>query len=375
MKPVVLIGVDWFLPAYKAGGPIRSVANLVGLLAERFEVRVLTGAYDLGDPQDPLPVALNEWVAHAPGVQVKYLTADVAGAWPAALEELRPAYLYLNSVYSKRFALDAVRAARLFPDTKVVLAPRGMLGAGALSIKPFKKRVFLALARGLGWFRGVRWHASTDLERQEVQKWFPGAEVVVAGNLPTPPPAENPARPSDRWVIVNIGRIHKVKYTMFSLRAIRDADSTRPIELDFIGPPEDAAYLALLKAEAAKAGSEVTIRFLGAVPPHELGSHFDRAHFLTSSTTQENFGHSIAEAWAHGCPVLIADTTPWRGLAEKGIGWDWALEEAVWHEGLAKALAMSPEEWHAMSENARRFFADEVLSAEVLEANRRIFQP
>ena len=141
MRPVVLIGVDWFLPAYKAGGPIRSVANLVALLAETHEVWVLTGAYDLGEA-NALPVALNTWVNQEPHVRVKHLTREAMGqvAWQEALAQAKPDFLYLNSVYSKPFALDALRAARSFPSVQVVLAPRGMLGAGALSIKPLKKR-------------------------------------------------------------------------------------------------------------------------------------------------------------------------------------------------------------------------------------------
>lgn len=375
MRSVVLIGVDWFLPAYKAGGPIRSVANLVALLAETHEVWVLTGAYDLGEA-NALPVALNTWVNQGPHVRVKHLTREAMGqgAWQEALAQAKPDFLYLNSVYSKPFALDALRAARSFPSVQVVLAPRGMLGAGALSIKPLKKRLFLAAARRLGWFKGVRWHASTDYEREEVQQWFPGASVVVAGNLPTPPPTENPPRPTDKWVIVNIGRIHKVKNTLFSLEAIRDADSGRPVALDFIGPAEDEAYMNELRKAALAAGPDVTIRFLGAIPPHELGAHLNRAHFLTSSTTQENFGHSIAEAWAHGCPVIIADTTPWRDLEAKGIGWDLPLQPEAWARGLAQALALEPAQWQALSDNARAFFRAQVWSPEVREANRRIFR-
>ena len=58
----ILIGVDWFLPAFRAGGPIRSVANLVDLLMERdWVVWVLTGAYDLGDVE-PLDVTTGQWI-------------------------------------------------------------------------------------------------------------------------------------------------------------------------------------------------------------------------------------------------------------------------------------------------------------------------
>ena len=45
----ILIFIDWFLPAYKAGGPIRSIANLVDNLHADFDFYIVTGDRDLGD--------------------------------------------------------------------------------------------------------------------------------------------------------------------------------------------------------------------------------------------------------------------------------------------------------------------------------------
>ena len=81
------------------------------------------------------------------------------------------------------------------------------------------------------------------------------------------------------------------------------------------------------------------------MPPSELGPHFQTAHYLLSPTTQENFGHSIVEAWAHGCPVLISDRTPWRGLEAHNVGWDWPLDESEWHAGLNEALTLNHAVW------------------------------
>ena len=81
-----------------------------------------------------------------------------------------------------RFALHPLRAARTL-GIRVVLAPRGMLGAGALAIKPIKKKVLVA-ARLLGLFRGVRWHASTEVEAGDVRRGLPGSEIHCASNVP-----------------------------------------------------------------------------------------------------------------------------------------------------------------------------------------------
>ena len=100
----------------------------------------------------------------------------------------------------------------------------------------------------------------------------------------------------------------------------------------------------------------VEVVFHGGMPPSELAPHFHAAHYLLSSTTQENFGHSIVEAWAHGCPVLISDRTPWRGLEAHNVGWDWPLDESEWHTGLNTALTLNHAEWEAKSRAARHIF-------------------
>ena len=46
-----------------------------------------------------------------------------------------------------------------FLGIRVLLAPRGMLGHGALAIKKKKKEAFLILANALGLYDGIDWHA------------------------------------------------------------------------------------------------------------------------------------------------------------------------------------------------------------------------
>ena len=61
-KPVILILIDWFLPAYKAGGPVRSVANLIENLKNDFEFKIVTGDRDLGDTSPFKDVKTNSWI-------------------------------------------------------------------------------------------------------------------------------------------------------------------------------------------------------------------------------------------------------------------------------------------------------------------------
>ena len=374
----IVVSSDWFPPAYRAGGPIRSAFNLCALLSEHHDVWVVTGSHDLG-VEKALEVAKDRWNTiqiNDASIQVRYCSPGSLDRrlWSRLLDEISPDVIHLNSMFSKDYTLIPLRIARSQKLLRVVLAPRGMLGEAALSIKPLKKRIFLSVARMMDLFRGVTWHASTAKEASEVRTHFISADVHVAQNLPATSPAEAPNRPTDHWKIVVIGRIHRVKNLDFGLKALLKASSNRSVELDFIGPPEDEDYQKEL-ADLAAAQDGIKVRFLGGISPTELPKHFHAAHFLMSSTTQENFGHSIVEAWAHGCPVLISDRTPWLQLQEKGIGWDWPLEAEAWQRGLSNALAMNADEWEIMSAKSREFFKTEVRNDNAEKANLKLFRP
>ena len=103
------------------------------------------------------------------GIQVTYRSSVTHAWW---LEKLRgtpdnPAPEDLNSLFSVPFALHPEGGPNF--GIRVVLAPRGMLGAGALAIKPVKKKVFKTAARLLG-LSGRPPHAR---QRWNVQKSSP----------------------------------------------------------------------------------------------------------------------------------------------------------------------------------------------------------
>lgn len=61
MHKKILILSDWFYPAYKAGGPITSLTNLVKGIVDKFKVTVLTSAYDLGEKKILDNIVSDSW--------------------------------------------------------------------------------------------------------------------------------------------------------------------------------------------------------------------------------------------------------------------------------------------------------------------------
>ena len=372
----ILAVVEWYPPAYKAGGPIRSVHNLMQLLRAQTDhhLEVVCGDRDLGS-SSPLEGVEPDVPHMRDGIQVSYRSKVTRAWW---FEKLRgtpdnpaPDVVYLNSLLSIPFALHPLRAARTL-GIRVVLAPRGMLGAGALAIKPVKKKVFLLAARLLGLFRGVRWHASTEVEARDVRRIFPNAEIHCASNVPIPSSHCLPPEHGETVHWLALGRIHPIKNLHFALEALQGVDlKGRHLRVELVGPAEDEVYLQHLLS-LSKPGLDIV--HVGAVPPHELGEIWGRSHALLMPTTHENFGHAVVEAWAHGRPVLLSDQTPWRGLTEADLGWDVPLEKTLWADRMQEALHWSAETWEAMSEACVAKHRSLVEDDHLVHANVQLFR-
>ncbi len=143
-KSRILIFVDWYVPAFKAGGPIRSIYNLITKFKTDYEFYVITSDRDLGDNEPFQNIETNKWT-DVEGVQVMYLSPAnyKIKEFKKFITEVNPHIVYLNSLFSFNFSLVPLWLKKHFPDIKYILAPRGMHGKGALKIKKKRKKRFL----------------------------------------------------------------------------------------------------------------------------------------------------------------------------------------------------------------------------------------
>lgn len=309
-----------------AGGPIQSIAALTYHLSDTFEFSIITADTDFGATEPYRDVVPDTWTNYA-GRRVYYISQPNLnmGTIRRLLKETTHDILYLNSMFSPYFTIAPLRLRRGGKiNSRVVLAPRGMLSQGALKTKTAKKNIFLALANMTGLFRGITWQSTSPQEITEIRRRIgPGAEIREASNLPNVPAAVKPIeKEAGTLKLCNIARICDTKNVHFAIEVLTRYKGQGQIVFDIYGPIEDPAYWDKCRHTAAKLPPNVTMHYGGSIPPSQVADVLAVHHALFLPSYNENFGHGIVEALLSARPVLISDQTPWRHLRQQQVGFD-----------------------------------------------------
>lgn len=387
MNKRILILAEYYLPGYRAGGPVRSLSNLVNAMAEDFDWRVLTRDRDLLDYKPYAAVPIGQWVTVGPA-QVYYAAPTDLGpiALWRQLRKMRPDLLYLNSFFSPRFSLWPTLAAwlGLLPGTALLVAPRGEFSPGALGIKPSRKKAFITLSQLLGLHARVAWHASTAEEAEDIHRALGSraGTIHVARNLgAVPPPVPEraagdlavgyPRQPAPLRVCF-LSRVSRKKNLDYALKVL--AQVQVPVQFTIYGPHEDPAYWAECQALVAALPRHVSVEVAGAIPHEQVHQRLSTHDIFFLPTRGENYGHVLAEALSAGLALLTSDQTPWRDLAERGLGHDLPLSDPA-----AFARAIDTMEGETAQQRAARrqrcmAHARRVLQDDAsLQAHRQMF--
>lgn len=368
-RPRVLIVLDYYLPGVNAGGPVRSVANLVEHLGDEVDFLVATRDHDAGE-QHPYAGITHEAWQPVGRAKVRYLSPRVLGTITRLVQRTPHDVLYLSSYFS-RYSIELLWARRFGIDvgSRLVIAPRGQFGDGALALKVAKKRAWLALANLSGVHAGVTWHATNSVEAEQITRMAkPEGSIIVASNVPSPGTAHRRSAPKTprKLRMVTVGRIHPMKNIVEGIRWLADVEGE--IHWDVFGPHEDRDYLADCRRAAGNLPTSMRVEFPGPLAHADIEARLVEYDLFFLPTQGENFGHSIYEALAAGVPVLVSDRTPWRGLAAKGAGWDLPLDAPEAFKKVLRACVSMDAATHATMVDAARRTATEIATPMVVEA-------
>lgn len=401
-NPRVLVLLSHYLPGFQAGGPVRSISNLISALGGEYDFRIVTSDRDLGDNL-PFPgVVSNQWI-RVGLADVRYLRAGLPGflrmcALLCSVD--RNTVIYLNSFFARRYSMLAVlmRWLKVCRPRCLVIAPRGEFSPGAMRFKRSRKVLYIRLCRSFGLYSGLIWHASSDFEAEDITRQFPLMKnIKVAGIVPTPLDADWKRRTSEAITAsdiagvlspllrgrprkmpgqlraVFVSRVSRKKNLAGALRMLRGVSGD--VTFDIYGPAEDAEYWEECQGLMATLPANTRVRYKGKIEHEGVAQVFAENDLFLFPTLGENYGHVICESLMSGCPVLISDQTPWRNLEAEGIGWDIPLDDAERFRSVLQQCVDGDDEWFAeLSQRATHYASKRASDPGILNANRELFQ-
>jgi glycosyltransferase involved in cell wall biosynthesis len=345
----ILLSCASLAPAY--GGPAYSVSRLASALAD--------GGVDVG------LWAADQSAKTSVVFPAKSTVRRLVGSAAEAMDSFgAPNILHDNGIWWRHNHRLATLAYR--HGIPRIVSTRGMLEPWAMRHKAGKKRLAWWLYQRRDLMGAACLHATSEREAQNVRALGLGAPVrMIPNGVDLPEPGEegawtkrqNRLAGAARRTALFLGRIYPVKGLPMLIEAWARLRPKGWI-LEIAGPDE-GGHRSKLERAVAVAGLDDIVTFSGPMEGERKRATFMAADLLVLPSHSESFGMVVAEALAHGLPVLTTTGVPWPILPERGCGW-WvdASTDGI-TEGLRQATALDAETLRAMGAKGRELVAAE----------------
>jgi len=374
----ILIFTPVYLPGFKSGGPIRTIANMIDAVGDEVSFKVICLDRDLGDKKSYPSIDSNNWNQQGKA-KVFYIKRGPLGALKllSILRRLDFDIVHLNSFLSFQFSILPIFLLKIFGlKVPVILGPRGEFSQGALALKSKKKQLFIQLSKLLHIHYRVTWHASSIHEANDIRRVMgKSSNIRIATDIAAS--ISNTALPrrvaSERLRIVFISRISPMKNLEYAINIL--SGLTDLLVFDVYGPLEDKAYWKTCCQAAKNLPNNIQFNYLGSLQPDAVIQTLTGYDLFFLPTRGENFGHVIAEALFAGLPVLISDQTPWRQLSEMHLGWDLPLpDKNAFASAIRQCIKSSGDDYHAWRSHIKDWALQNIGNQEAINATRQLFE-
>lgn len=314
-KKKILILNGQYAPGYKGGGPIQSCINMVENLCEDFDFYVLCADRDYKEKVPYENILVNQWnvVGNA---QVYYMSEDSLGlkGFERILNDTDYDVIYLNGFFSPIFTIRPLLLRRLgrLKKKPIILSPRGDFTGGCEN-KKLKKYTYIGVAKLIGLYKDLLWHATSAIEARDIEKKFHGAKIATIPNLSAKfvPKGVTVPKEQGELRLVFVSRIFPKKNLKFALEVLSKVQTGHVI-YDIYGPMEDTAYWAECNEIIRRMPKNIEVRYCGEASHNDIPKIFAQYHAFFFPTLGENYGHVIVEAMMNNCLCIMSrGVTPW----------------------------------------------------------------
>ena len=200
---------------------------------------------------------------------------------------------------------------------KILCSPRGMFSDWSWAHNAILKRPYWHLFQKQALGRVDCFHATAYSEYEDIRKrGFDQPVAIIPNGVDIP---SSDISYSKAKTIIFMSRIHKKKGLELLIDAWikfhKDYEEWQVV----IAGPLDSNYA--LKLKSATESKVPRISFVGQIRGADKERLLSSSSLFVLPSYSENFGIAIAEALAHGTPVITTTETPWKEVSSYNCGW------------------------------------------------------
>ncbi|MBO8244203.1 glycosyltransferase [Prochlorococcus marinus XMU1411] len=379
-KKKIICFIKYYLPGYKSGGPVRTIANLINKIGNDYFFHIVTSDRDVYDLNSFQNIKVDDW-NEAYNSRIFYISNFLYFLYkfPRFFRRESYDYIYLNSFFSFQFSIIVIIMLylKIIPRTKIIIAPRGEFSLSALSIKKFRKIIYLNIFKFLNLDQDVIWQASSVYELNDIQNIFKSRilNIKIAPDIPEinlDRNVNNLSLSMNPLKIIFLSRISSIKNLDFAIKVLKELKIN--VHFEIVGPICDKDFwdycLKLLK----ELPFNISYSYLGSIDHKEVGEIISQNHLFFLPTKSENYGHTIFESLSVGTPVLISNQTPWRDLSKHNAGWDISLLNKLdFVDSINNIAKLSPKEYEKKRLDSVKFVKNKINIEKILKSNKELF--
>lgn len=379
-KKKILCLVKCYLPGYKYGGPIRTIANFVENFGNKFDIRIICDDRDFLDTKSYKRIKINHWnkVGKA---KVFYLSAIKLNlkSVKSLLNEFNYDLLYLNSFFTFKYSILPIFLfwIKVLPRSPCIIAPRGEFSFGALKLKKLKKFLFIFIVKIFGFYNNLYWQASSTFEKKDIKRTLGriAKKIYIAPNLVSPIYKDKKKiikkKNKNSLKILFLSRISPMKNLDFLMSVL--SKISKDVEFNIFGPKNDILYWNKCKKILSELPKNIKVKIGDEIPHKNVHNIFSENDLFAFPTKGEALGHIILESLSAATPVLVSDKTSWISDNQKGLQ-AIPLDKNKWIKAINDWVNISDDEIifrrKAALKYANKAYLDNLKSIDV---NKKLF--
>ncbi len=346
----------------QSGGTSRAIRDLTDALSVENEPGSITLLSQ--QCQDTDVIAEKSWSAVEQRIGRTKSNVFLAVGWPLKkllheiITQRRVDILHDHGIWLPSNHHVAVAAKRF--GIPLVVHPHGMLEPWAMKYRAWKKRCAWQLYQKRNLEAATLFFATADREAESLRRLgFKQPVAIIPNGVTLPELASNNNRNKQLYIngsvrnILYLGRIHPIKGL---LNLIESWGRLRPKNWRIhLAGPDEGGHLSEVMERIQALRLETDIKYVGEVSGNKKKELFELADLFILPSYSENFGVVVAEALAHGIPVITTKGTPWKGLVKHGCGWWVEPTVDALTEALQNAMDQEPDCLQAMGSNGQNY--------------------